>query len=60
MTSAVSQDLAGAEERSPSVKVRQRANDLAERLEQGGRALAAFAGALSHTPRRMPMKGSRS
>jgi hypothetical protein len=57
MTSAVSQGLAGAEERSPSVTVRPRANDLAERLEQGGRALAALAGALSEAEWQTPLPG---
>jgi hypothetical protein len=57
MTSAVSQDPAGAEGRSPSVEGRQRANDLADRLEQGGRALAAFAGALSKAEWQTPLPG---
>jgi DinB superfamily len=57
MTSAVSQDPAGAEERSPSVVGRQRASDLADRLEQGGRALAAFAGALSEAEWQTPLPG---
>jgi hypothetical protein len=47
MTSVVSPDPAVNQERSPSVKARARANALAERLEQGARALATFASALT-------------
>jgi hypothetical protein len=47
MTSVMSQDLTGNEERLPSVKVGQRANALADRLEQGARALVTFASALT-------------
>jgi len=56
MTSAVSQDPTGAEERSPA-RVGQRANGLADRLEQGGRALATFAGALSASEWQTPLPG---
>jgi len=52
MTSVVSCDPAVKPERSPSVRARQQA--LADRLEQGARALATFASALTdeewHTP----------
>ena len=47
MTSVVSNDPAVKPERSPSVKPRQRADALADRLEQGARALATFASALT-------------
>jgi hypothetical protein len=47
MTTVVSHDPAIDQERSPSVTVRPRANALADRLEQGARALAAFAGTLT-------------
>ena len=47
MTSVVSHDPAVTPERSPSVKPRQRANALADRLEQGARDLATFASALT-------------
>jgi len=45
MTTVTSQDPAVKAERSSSVSAR--ANALADRLEQGGRALAAFAGSLT-------------
>ena len=45
MTSVVSHDSAVTPDRSPSVS--QRANALADRLEQGARALETFAGALT-------------
>ena len=47
MTSVLSHDPAVNQERSPSVKARQRANALADRLEQGARALATFASGLT-------------
>jgi hypothetical protein len=45
MANVTSQDSVVKAERSPSVS--QRANALADRLEQGARALAAFASALT-------------
>lgn len=48
MTSVVSHgDPAVSQERSPSIRSRQRANALAESLEQGARALATFASVLT-------------
>jgi hypothetical protein len=47
MTRVVSGDPAGAPGRSPEETVSQRANALADRLEQGARALATFANALT-------------
>ena len=48
-------------ERSPAVTTRQRANALADRLEQGARALASFAGALTNEQwqTRLPGDGRR-
>jgi hypothetical protein len=47
MTTVISQELAGAEQGSSPVTTRARANALADRLEQGATALAAFAGTLN-------------
>src|SRR5947208_6412479 len=47
MTTVLSHDRAVNQERSPSVADRQRANALADRLEQGARALATVASALT-------------
>jgi hypothetical protein len=47
MTTVVSHDPAVTPEHSPSVTARQRANALADRLEEGARALATFASALT-------------
>ena len=47
MTTVVSQDLTAGEERSGALEVLPRANALAERLEQGARALAAFTSTLT-------------
>ena len=47
MTSVVSHDLTVDQERSPSVKARQRAHALAESLEQGVHALVDFASDLT-------------
>ena len=47
MTSVVSHEPAVNPERSPSVETRERANALADRLEQGARALATFASELT-------------
>jgi len=61
MTSVVSHDPAIDHERAPSVKARRRANALADRLEQGSRALTAFASTLTeaewHT--RLPKDGRK-
>jgi hypothetical protein len=47
MTSVVSHEPAVNSERSPSVETRERANALADRLEQGARALVTTASALT-------------
>ena len=47
MTTVVSHDPSVKPEHSLSVKAGQRAQALADRLEQGARALAAFASALT-------------
>jgi hypothetical protein len=47
MTTVVSQELTVDEQRSHSLRVRQRANALADRLEQGARALAVLAASLT-------------
>jgi hypothetical protein len=47
MTSVVSHEPAVNPERSPSVETRERANALADRLEQGARALVTTASALT-------------
>ena len=54
MTNVVSCPPAVAPERSPSVN--QRANALAERLEQGARALATFASALTDAQWQTPVR----
>ena len=61
MSSVVSQDPVVSAERSPSVKPRQRANALADRLEQGARALAVFASALTEAEwqTRLPRDGRK-
>jgi hypothetical protein len=60
MTNAVS-DPVGRSDRSPSITERQRANALADRLEQGARALATFAGALTEAEwqTRLPKDGRK-
>ena len=47
MTSVIAQDPAVNQERSPSVTAGRRADALADRLEQGARALATFASTLT-------------
>jgi len=61
MTSAVSQEAVAHPEGSPSIKGSQRARALAERLEQGARALATFASALTDDEwqRRLPKDGRK-
>src|SRR6478735_9263299 len=61
MTTVVSHNPAVTPERSPSVTVRQRANALADRLEQGALALATFANALTDTEwqTRLPRDGRK-
>jgi DinB family protein len=59
MTSVMSHDPAAGPERSPSIG--ERANALADRLEQGARALATFAGALTEADwnARLPKDGRK-
>ena len=61
MTTVVSHNPAVTPERSPSATVRQRANALADRLEQGALALATFASALTDTQwqTRLPKDGRK-
>jgi hypothetical protein len=61
MTTVVSHNPAVTPERSASVTVRQRANALADRLEQGALALATFANALTDTEwqTRLPRDGRK-
>ena len=61
MTTVVSQDLRAGEERSGALEARPRANALAERLEQGARALAAFTSTLTQTEwqNRLPGDGRK-
>jgi hypothetical protein len=51
----------GRSDRSPSITERQRANALADRLEQGARALATFAGTLTEAEwqTRLPKDGRK-
>jgi hypothetical protein len=55
MTNVLSRDPSITEQRSPSIKVGRRADALAERLEQGARALATFASALTETEWQTPI-----
>src|ERR1700712_2001775 len=61
MTSSMLQDPADAQGRSLSATAGQRANSLAERLEQGARALAMFASELTEAEwqTRLPGDGRR-
>lgn len=61
MTTMVPQDLTASEERSVALRVRPRAHALAERLERGARALAAFTGSLtpSEWQTRLPGDGRK-
>ena len=61
MTSSVLQDLADTQEPSLSATARRRANTLADRLEQGARALALFASGLTQAEwqTRLPGDGRR-
>jgi hypothetical protein len=61
MTSVVSHEPAVNQERSPSVGTRERANALADRLEQGARALVTAAGALTEAEwqTRIPKDGRK-
>jgi hypothetical protein len=61
MTSGVSHDPAVNPERSPSVETRERANVLADRLEQGARALVTAASAFTEAEwqTRLPKDGRK-
>ena len=61
MTSVVSQDRAVASKPSPAAQVSQRANALADRLQQGAQALVAFASALTEAEwqTRVPRDGRK-
>ena len=61
MTSVVSHEPAVNQERSPSVETRERANALADRLEQGARALVTAASSLTEAEwqTRIPKDGRK-
>lgn len=61
MTSVVSRDLAGKPEPSSQATISRRADALADRLEQGARALAAFASTLTEAEwqTRLPRDGRK-
>jgi hypothetical protein len=57
MTSVVAENQAGGEERTGSAEVGRRANALADRLEQGARALATFASTLTEAEWKIRLPG---